>query len=235
MSFEVLHIWLRNQGCYLLSPLIFFLGGVCVFVRGNSGSFLLHFLLYPHCPRLLTSFLSPSLRERGGFYWFSSWPFCGISTALWKPTQKPWFATTVFLFCSQIQGFLSSASPSSFRFPLRLPAGQKAWGFSWHWPGKIHTTGTPERSLPVVFSQGLWRAGLPWRTVSCQVWPFLLCLRVDLTYASVNGRGKGSPSFPGASENLQTYFKTTAWPFLCSLFKLDQSVLEQSSSFCCAS
>lgn len=52
--------------------------------------------------------------------------------------------------------------------------------------------------------------------------------------ALVKGRGHGSPSFPGTSENLQTYFKTSAWLFLCSLFKLDQSGLESSSSFCCA-
>lgn len=44
----------------------------------------------------------------------------------------------------------------------------------------------------------------------------------------------GPPSSPGSSENLQTYFKTTAWLFLCSLFKLDQPVLESSRSFCCA-
>lgn len=41
----------------------------------------------------------------------------------------------------------------------------------------------------------------------------------------------GPPSSPGSSENLQTYFKTTAWLFLCSLFKLDQPVLESSRAF----
>lgn len=132
MSFEVLHIWLRNQGYYLLSPLNFF-GGVCIFVRGNSVSFLLHFLLYPYCPppfRILTSFLSlsphvsspqlsPHCRVRGGFYWFGSWPCCGISTVLWKPTQKPWFETTVFYFAHRYK--VSSAQPG-------LPLLDSLWG-----------------------------------------------------------------------------------------------------------
>lgn len=61
----------------------------------------------------------PHCRVRGGFYWFGSWPCCGISTVLWKPTQKQWFETTVFYFAHRYK--VSSAQPG-------LPLLDSLWG-----------------------------------------------------------------------------------------------------------
>lgn len=62
--------------------------------------------------------------------------YCPVET---HPKAVVW--NNSLLFCSQIQGFLSSARPSSFRFPLRLPARQKAGCFRWHWPGRFTQLG----------------------------------------------------------------------------------------------
>lgn len=61
---------------------------------------------------LLTSFL-PIVGSGEEFTLLSSWPFCGICTAVWKTTQKRWFETkTVIYFAHSYGVCLSSARPS---------------------------------------------------------------------------------------------------------------------------
>lgn len=162
----------------------------------------------PPPPHLLTSFLSlfpwsplnsflPIVGSEKDFTWFRSWPFCGVSAAVWKTTQKRCFATAVIYFAHRYTGF-SSAQPG-------LPLLDSLWGClqdgrlgvscgtvlgDWHsWDSWVVPlcglfTGWPLKSrLPM--ERCLASRVVPQETVSRKVWLFPLCLRADLTYTSL--------------------------------------------------
>lgn len=132
-------------------PWIFFFFWGCVYLCVETQyPFSFTFPCTPHCSHLLTSFLSlspwsplnsflPIVRSGEDFTWFSSWSFCGVSTAVWKATPNRWFATTVVYFVHRYTGF-ASAQPG-------LPLLDSLWGCLQdrrHWPGRFTQLGLPE-------------------------------------------------------------------------------------------